>query len=176
MLEVEDVGEENLDITTVEIVAAVKPKAKNYLNICEMEIEDKIDLDFVVFCFFEDLQRIHEFLKETWNLVDKEELDTTTASLVSNLAFSLARQIEDEFISNHPDSFENGPSYVRIAGILCEVNLVNGKFEQQDNASKRFSSDEFMYYCIFRILNDLCTKLAYIFVGTRLCVIRGIYR
>ncbi|TEY84224.1 hypothetical protein BOTCAL_0018g00010 [Botryotinia calthae] len=153
MLEVEDVGEENLDITTVEIVIAAKPKAKKYLNICEIEIEDKIDLDFVVFCFFEDLHRIQEFLKETWKLVAKEELDTTTASLVSNLAFSLARQIENELISSHPDSFGNVPSYVKIAEILREGNLVNGKFEQQDNASKRLTSDEFVYYSIFQILS-----------------------
>ncbi|KAF7908336.1 uncharacterized protein EAF01_004091 [Botrytis porri] len=117
MLEVEDVGEDDLNITPTDIVNvnAVKPRAKKHLNICEMKIEDTIDLDFVVFCFFEDLQRIQEFLKETWKLVTKEELDATTASLVSNLAFSLARQIEDELISSHPNYFGNVPSYVKIA-------------------------------------------------------------
>ncbi|TGO12718.1 hypothetical protein BTUL_0083g00210 [Botrytis tulipae] len=153
MLEVEDVGAENPDITTDDIINASKSKTKKHLNICEMEIEDKIDLEFVVFCFFEDLQRIQEFLKETWKLVVKEELDAITASLVSNLALSLARQIEDELTSSHAEFFGVIPSYIKIAGILHEVNYVNQKLEQQDNKSKRSTSDEFVYYPIFRILS-----------------------
>ncbi|KAF7952395.1 uncharacterized protein EAE97_001892 [Botrytis byssoidea] len=153
MLEVEDVGAENLDITTDDIINASKSKTKKHLNICGMKIEDKIDLEFVVFCFFEDLQRIQEFLKETWKLVVKEELDAITASLVSNLALSLARQIEDELTSSHAQFFGVIPSYIKIAGILHEVNYINQKLEQQDNKSKRSTSDEFVYYPIFRILS-----------------------
>ncbi|TGO20518.1 hypothetical protein BPAE_0289g00020 [Botrytis paeoniae] len=153
MLEVEDVGAENLDVTTDDIITASKPKAKKHLNICEMEIEDKIDLDFIVFCFFEDLQRIQEFLKETWKLVVKEELDAITASLMSKLAFSLARQIENELTSSHPEFFADIPSYVKIAGILHEVNYVNDKLERQDKTSKRSTSGEFVYYSIFGILS-----------------------
>lgn len=82
----------------------------------------------------------------------KEELDAITASLVSNLALSLARQIEDELTSSHAEFFGAIPSYVKIAGILHEVNYVNHKLEQQDNNSNRSTSDEFMYYPIFRIL------------------------
>ncbi|TGO48355.1 hypothetical protein BOTNAR_0479g00010 [Botryotinia narcissicola] len=153
MLEVEDFGAENLDITTDGIINASKSKTKKHLNICEMEIEDKIDLEFVVFCFFEDLQRIQEFLKETWKLVVREELDAITASLVSNLALSLARQIEDELTTSHAEFFGVIPSYIKIAGILHEVNYINQKLEQQDNKSKRSTSDEFVYYPIFRILS-----------------------
>ncbi|KAF7920882.1 uncharacterized protein EAE98_008911 [Botrytis deweyae] len=153
MLEVEDVGAETPNVTVDDIITASKPNAKRHLNICEMEIEDKIDLEFVVFCFFEDLQRIQEFLKETWKLVMKEELDAITASLVSNLAFSLARQIEDELTSSYPEFFGVIPSYVKIAGILHEVNFAKDKLDQQDNKSKRSTSDEFVYYSIFRILS-----------------------
>ncbi|KAI9647766.1 hypothetical protein NHQ30_004154 [Ciborinia camelliae] len=152
MLEVEDVGGDSLDITTTDIITVSKVDTNKGHNICELDIESKADLDFVVFCFFEDLQRIQEYLKETWKLVAKGELDTVTAALVSNLSLNLARQTEDELISTYPNFFGKVPSYISIATVLHEVQLNNSRVERQDGVSKSSSLDEFIYYSTFLIL------------------------
>ena len=71
-LAIEDT-DEALDLAAAEVATsnlgvAKKSQAKNRsMEIYELEGQSDIDDAFTIFCFFEDLHRLQDFLKETWD-------------------------------------------------------------------------------------------------------------
>lgn len=72
MLQVED-KDNDVDITAPEIIVEPKGNSKksrakgpSEQEVWELEEEFYIEIAFVAFCFFEDLHRIQDFLKKTW--------------------------------------------------------------------------------------------------------------
>lgn len=65
------------------------------------ESEDD-EIDFAVFCFFEDLRRIRVFLIQIWQDYKSGKIDLMTASVVSNTAFGFVQNIDAEFGRSNP--------------------------------------------------------------------------
>ena len=82
------------------------------------ELEDRVDIEhaFIIFCFFEDLHRIQNFLQDIWKEYKNNNCDLTVASVTTNLAFNLVRRAEDELIANlDPKRYSKPDSYHALA-------------------------------------------------------------
>ena len=102
-LAIEDT-DEALDLAATEVATSNLGEAKKSqaedrsVEIYELEGQSGIDDAFTIFCFFEDLHRLQDFLKETWDRRKVGTCDLTIASVTTNLAFNLVRRAEEELI------------------------------------------------------------------------------
>jgi hypothetical protein len=120
--------------------------------------EDDTDDWFVVFCFFRDLSEIRNFLRETWSDYRDGKTDLITASVTTNMAFSIIRSAQEDLVSLHP----NMDSYEGIADVLCSgtyIHLGEGPppFERGGNLNLNLLDfEEFVYLQIFWMLLKFC--------------------
>lgn len=100
---------EDYDLNAYELLPSVAPKPilkdSDMSNIFELELTLEAELPFMIFCFFEDLNRIRDFLETIWNEVKNGTLDNTPASLVPNIALELIKRAENDMISISPERF-----------------------------------------------------------------------
>jgi hypothetical protein len=76
--------------TSAQKNASIKP-----VDVYELEYDNALDRIFDVFCFFEDLHRIQDFLSETWKQQKAGTLDLMTATFVTNAALDIVRREEE---------------------------------------------------------------------------------
>ncbi|KAH8771449.1 hypothetical protein BGZ57DRAFT_954322 [Hyaloscypha finlandica] len=126
LLEVEDTGDENLDINASEAAVSTMPTTKlpqnksKAVTIYELERSMEEDLQFRVYCFFEDLHRVREFLIQTWQRYADGKIDLVTASLVTNVTLALVRESEERMKHLSPKLDEEN-SYRSIASVIRPV-------------------------------------------------------
>ncbi|KAG9228927.1 hypothetical protein BJ875DRAFT_500356 [Amylocarpus encephaloides] len=77
-----------------------KPKGK---TVYELEQESAAEEILRVFCFFEDLHRLRKFLEETWEQARDNQIDITTAAMITNLALDIVRREEIILTKNKDD-------------------------------------------------------------------------
>lgn len=70
-----------------------------------------MELASVVFCFFEDLHRVHDVLNETRESYKVGTRDLVVASIITNLAFNVVRWAEEEIISLDPEMLSTSRLY-----------------------------------------------------------------
>ena len=88
------------EVATSNLCAAKKSQAKDRsVEIYELEGQSDIDDAFTIFCFFEDLHRLQDFLKETWDRCKVGTCDLIVVSVTTNLAINLVRRAEEELIA-----------------------------------------------------------------------------
>ena len=98
-LDVEDLNEFP-GIAVSDVIVANKKSVKGrIIDVYELQGQSEIDHAFVIFCFFEDLHRLQDTLKETRESYKAAICPVVVASLVTNLAFNLVRRAEEEIIS-----------------------------------------------------------------------------
>jgi hypothetical protein len=123
-LQVEDTEEIADTTVAIEAISATpdtnlrkaEPGAIPMIDMFELDYDDSFDPMFDVFCFFEDLHRLQDFLNETWAKFKKGELDLMTAAIITNGAFDLVRREEHELtISIFGD---DKLSYQRLASLI----------------------------------------------------------
>ncbi|KAI4174144.1 MAG: hypothetical protein LQ343_002479 [Gyalolechia ehrenbergii] len=124
---------------------ATKSKASNgepEITVYELEDEDKFDeeLAFIIFCFFEDLHRTQEYVKELWRKYKARQCDLHTAAITTIAAFDLVRQAEEDLITQAPHVFNRKRSYESIAIIVFYADA----FQQGVCPEARLSSNEFL--------------------------------
>ena len=87
-------------VATSNLGVAKKSQAKDRSEeIYGLEGQFDIDNAFIIFCFFEDLHRQQDFLKETWDRCKVGTCDLAVASVRTNLAFNLVRRAKEELIA-----------------------------------------------------------------------------
>jgi hypothetical protein len=117
----EDAAETTVAIEAISATAdpksqKAKPGATPTIDMFELDYDDSFDPMFDVFCFFEDLHRVQDFLNETWAKFKEGELDLMTAAIITNGAFDLVRREEHELtISIFGD---DKLSYQRLASLI----------------------------------------------------------
>ncbi|KAF8853455.1 hypothetical protein BDZ45DRAFT_761769 [Acephala macrosclerotiorum] len=118
-------NQENDDYSEMEEFEETGPRPMNAVKNSESKprygidqpLED--DIPFSVWCYFEDLSRLLEFLKTTWEEQLRGELDFVTAAIVTEVAFDLARKAEEALIALAPQLDEpEFPRYYSISEIL----------------------------------------------------------
>lgn len=62
----------------------------------ELEANSRLNNSFLVFCFFEDLHKIQEFLRDLWQKVAYGETSSIAASLTTDIAMNLVYKNEQE--------------------------------------------------------------------------------
>ena len=176
MLQVED-KDNDMDITAPEITVQPKgtskktqSKALSEREVWELAEEFHIEIGFIIFCFFEDLHRIQDLLKKTWQEYKLGRLDLVTCTMTTNLAFDLVRRAEEDVIGQAPEMLKKPRSYEAISTLIFFVDsFTKGKSptkEQEVEDSLRITPfDEFIYLSTARILMKFeqlsAAKIAY---------------
>lgn len=98
--EPEDIVDTSATIQAFSIGNKPAPKSKvpppKNVDVYELETDNAYDRAFDVFCFFEDLHRIQDFLAATWRSHKEGLVDLMTATLVTNSAFDIVRREEEQ--------------------------------------------------------------------------------
>lgn len=159
MLDVEDTNDVVLDVAASDVTVAKKspsPTAQAANDVYELEIQYGADLAFIIFCFFEDMHRIQDFLKETWIKYKAGKLDLMTVTTTTNVAFDLIRRSEDDIIAAAPDLLKKPRSYESISLLIFYAD----SFSKGDDPEARMKSeflkitpfDDFIYLSTARTL------------------------
>ena len=163
MLNVEDTNDIVLDLAASDISAtsaakkSSKATAQDSWDVYELEIQYGTDLAFLIFCFFEDLHRIQDFIKETWRKQKAGTVDVETAAVTTNIALDIVRRAEEDIIAIAPALLAKPRSYQEIAMVIFHADAL----AKGDDVDERLSSsdtlkitefDEFIYLSTARIL------------------------
>lgn len=163
MLNVEDTNDIVLDLAASDISAtsAAKKSSKattpHSWDVYELEIQHGTDLAFLIFCFFEDLHRIQDFIKETWDKQKAGTVDLEAAAVTTNIALDIVRRAEEDIIATAPAMLAKPRSFQAIAMVIFHADAL----AKGDDVDKRLSSsdtlkitefDEFIYLSTARIL------------------------
>ncbi|KAL9011045.1 MAG: hypothetical protein Q9173_004081 [Seirophora scorigena] len=157
-----DVDPAEVSTVAAAVNVATKSKASKgepEIAVYELEGEDEFDeeLAFVIFCFFEDLHRTQDFVKELWRKYKARKCDLHTAAITTNAAFDLVRQAEEDLISQAPKLFNRKRSYESIAIIVFYADAFQQSFcpetRLNTNESLRVTPfDDFIYLSTAKIL------------------------
>ena len=156
-LDFEDL-DEALNVSASDVVIAKEKPAKGRgIDLYELEGQSEIDYAFVIFCFFEDLHRVQDALKATWESYKARTCELVVASVITNLAFNFVRRAEEEIISLDPKRYSKPRSYDALS---LEIFYAESFSKGEDPEAKLASSeslkitpfDDFIYLPTARIL------------------------
>ena len=86
----------------------------------EVETDDE-EIYFALYCFFDDLDRLRDFILDLWIDYKNRDLDLITASVTTNMAFQLVSRAEQDLIATFPML----KSYEEISGVfyilMCQM-------------------------------------------------------
>ena len=158
-LEIEDI-DDDLDVEASDIVAVGKSQISKNTAVHDVyEIEDFIDFDiaFAIFCFFEDLHRMEDFLRNCWKDYKAGITDLITATMTTNAAIEIVRRAEEDIIAIAPQVLSKPNSYEDISIIIFYADSFSrGKdpvAEMASTESLRITPfDNFIYLPTARIL------------------------
>ena len=162
VLGLEETGDD-LDLAATEAAtdpSAAKKSPAKYHTVEIYELEDQLDIEhaFIIFCFFEDLHRLQDFLQETWKGYKTCQCDLTVASVTTNLALNLVRRAEEELIANlDPKRYSKPDSYQALSMVIFyEDAFARGEDPEEklaSNESLRLTPfDDFIYLPTARAL------------------------
>lgn len=137
-LDVEDVDESQNFAASDVVIANKKPSKGRSIDVYELEYQLDIDHAFLIFCFFEDLHRVQDALKETWESYKAGKCDLVVASVITNLAFILVRRAEEEIISLEPNMYSKPRSYNALS---LEIFYAES-FSRGEDPEVRLASNE----------------------------------
>lgn len=125
---------------------AAKQKSNTPVNVFEFEEDEKANIPFITFCFFEDLADLRGFILETWEKVVNNEIDHTTASLVTNVASGLAREAERRLLDAYSQHL-----CVKAGSYIAMTSFIKPDLHGSRPSTSLFH-DEFVFGDIFYIM------------------------
>ena len=81
--------------------ASQKPDVDVYDDAEDDEEGKREEAIFAVYCLFEDMRKLRDFIKQIWQDYKQEKVDLISAALTTNTAIDLARQSSEEFIEKN---------------------------------------------------------------------------
>jgi hypothetical protein len=123
-LDVEDVNDHELDICAAEAITVVPksrptaPGKSQAVGVFELDMGTNADLQFIIFCFYEDLHAMEEFLKQTWQKYADGEIDLPTTALATNITLELIHNAEEDIKAQIPNFDPQSSSYNVITSII----------------------------------------------------------
>ncbi|KAI9645106.1 hypothetical protein NHQ30_005840 [Ciborinia camelliae] len=158
ILDVEDISDEDLpaaDLKSGNSQATIKSTP---VETYELDEDPEIDVPFIVFCFFEDLHRIQEFIKDTWTRHKNGDLDISTAYLLTNYATSIVQQEELRILKSLPAQyFRAGSTMLHVVDTIYfpTMEYFQAPKEEKDTTDL----DNFLYYPVYQIINKTVRAL-----------------
>jgi hypothetical protein len=94
---------------------------------------------FALFCFFDDLNQLRDFLCQLWSDYKIGKVDLITVSVTTNTAIDLVRRAEKEFIA----AFPKLDTYNKISGVfymlMCWIRGVDPEIREQPDDIVNFA-------------------------------------
>jgi hypothetical protein len=114
---------------------------------------------FTLFCFFDDLADVREYLTIIWTRYRGGDIDLVSAAIITNTAFELVQRAEKELISTFPllDDYEKAAGVVYI--LMCLLRGEDPDYrEQPDDVVNLNMLDiaEFLYLPVYSTLCSFC--------------------
>lgn len=110
------------------------------MSVYELEIQHRTNLVFLIFCFFEDLHRIQDFLKETWGKQKAGTADLESAAITTNIALDIVRRAEEDIIATAPAMLAKPRSFQAIAMVIFHADAL----DKVDDVDKRLSASDIL--------------------------------
>jgi hypothetical protein len=154
-LDVEDANDHELDICVSEAITVVPkslptaPTKSQAVEVFELDIGTNADLQFIIFCFYEDLHAMEKFLKQTWQKSADGEIDLATAALTTNVALELIRNAEEDIKAHIPNFNHVGSSYDAITSIIHPVPPISLDIYESSAPLSSSPIEEFVYRSTF---------------------------
>ena len=123
----------------------------------ELAAADDADIIFQIYCFFEDLHEIQDFLQETWRRYKSGDIDLINATLTTTAAIELVKQAEERILAVRPnrvtydDPYRNLTSRIYFANALEQGSSLDNYLKSIDS-SNITSFEEFVYLPTARTL------------------------
>lgn len=121
----------------------------------ESQLDDMEEKTFAMFCLFDDLQRIRNFLAQTWKDYAANKIDLMAASVTTNTALDLAREQCGEFVKRYPDldGFTGATTYLFL---MASYTSGNGpEYKQQPGDSFDYGLMDVAEWCLFSTYQQL---------------------
>ncbi|MCJ1251850.1 hypothetical protein MMC30_009088 [Trapelia coarctata] len=120
-------------------------KLQAHRNVVYDTDEDDDELDFAIFCLFEDLRRVREFLSQIWHDYKSGKLDLMTTSIITNTAFGFVQSLDADFCRAHPTlivpKFHNNP-IMSIYLVICMISGVDIRFRNHPDDMYNYQMKE----------------------------------
>jgi hypothetical protein len=127
----------------------------------DVESDDE-EVYFALYCFFDDLNRLREYLQILWGDYRNGEEDLVSASVTTNMAFQLVKQAEEELISTLPKL----KSYTEISGVfyflMCHLRGQDPEYRQEhDDVVNPAMLDvaEWLYMPVASAIGSFCNVI-----------------
>ena len=86
---------------------------------------------FAIYCFFDDLNRLRDFLRDLWSDYKASRADLITVSVTTNTAIDLVHRAEQDFVA----AFPKLDTYDKITGVfyllMCHIRGENAETREQ---------------------------------------------
>lgn len=154
-LEVEDV-DESFHLSPTDVALTTRPTAKqpDSVDVFELEAERAFDDAFAVFCFFEDLHRIQDQIRKTWENCESGKITLVAATTVTETAVHMIRRAEQDLcIAIFPHE-PTDDAYQSLAGMMILVDSFNKGLNPMEGGSgvEVTPFDDFIFLPAARIL------------------------
>jgi hypothetical protein len=156
------------DASVAEISPALEPRpeAKRTKRVpstvrYEMEATDE-EFFFGVFCFFDDLNRLRDFLDALWVGYKEGTCDLISASVTTNCALELVQRHEKDFVTLFPKC----DTFTKMASLIYDSTRISGGERLQPSGGPNNSIDIRMLamadWLFMRVHDTLATFLPYL--------------
>ncbi|KAL2001017.1 hypothetical protein VTN02DRAFT_2330 [Thermoascus thermophilus] len=145
-LDVEDT-DESLDIVASDIGTMEDTSQKQSRAVYEVEVDCIWDFQFAMYCFFEDLHSLQEYLQGTWKRYRAGDIDIVSATILTTGALDQVRRAEKEIYAMHPSPRLHGRAYGDLAATMCCMeSICNGKNPLESFSGREFTPfEEYIY-------------------------------
>ena len=113
---------------------------------------------FAAFCLFEDLQRMRDFIRQTWSIYRTSKIDLMSASVTTNTALGLARQATEDYDKLYPD--DSGNSLVELMyRTACILRGENPRLRQSPGDPYNMALADISEWCYLNthvLLDSFC--------------------
>ncbi|KAL8685162.1 MAG: hypothetical protein Q9218_007938, partial [Villophora microphyllina] len=118
-LELEEPSQEFLDAPGAVRAAGGDPKVEPRYEVENLQSPEEKYL--AAHCLFQDIRHIRSFLKTLWSMYKDHVIDLVAASITTDTAINLVRELEQEYIQRFPGT----PGYEEIVHLFYGVQCVH---------------------------------------------------
>ena len=120
-----DYGEVNVDdLDEFTTPPSKHPSAKTPVVTVEVESDPIAEIGLIVYLFFEDLNKIREYLNELWTKFAKQEIDLLTATVITNAAIGMISAAEKRIIDDALKELYIDATYFSLAKVIFSEDAI----------------------------------------------------